>query len=191
MATVTVDRSVDCRGLSCPMPIVRARKAMGELQVGETLVVLATDKGAPTDFKAWAERTEQKFLGVEEQDGVFHIRLKKVAAHTKEKERLFPHELSNEELQHRITKGDKPPIVLDVREPEEYAQGRITGAQFMPIESLEEHIRDLDPNQEYAVICRTGRRSDYACQILAQHGFKNVKNVVPGMADWKGPIEKI
>lgn len=183
-------KTVDCRGLACPMPIVRTRKAMDELPVGESLEVLATDKGAPTDFKAWAERTEQKFLGVEEKDGVYHIRIKKVAADTKEKERLFSHEMTNEELQQRVTEAGRAPIVLDVREPGEYAGGRIPGARHIPVEALEEHITGLDPNEEYAVVCRTGRRSDYACQVLEKHGFTKVKNVVPGMTEWKGPIEK-
>lgn len=189
-ATVTQERTLDCRGMSCPMPIVKARKAIDELAVGEVLEVLATDKGAPADFKAWAERTDQKFLSAEQQDGHIRIRLKKVVADTKEKEHLFPHQLTNEELANRLSAGGKRLTVLDVREPEEYAQGHIPGARHLPIESLEEHVGTLSPEEGYAIVCRSGRRSDYACQILEQKGFKHLRNVVPGMTEWKGPVDK-
>jgi rhodanese-related sulfurtransferase/TusA-related sulfurtransferase len=171
------------------MPILRARKAMDALAVGDVLEVLATDKGAPADFRAWCQQTDQKFLGLEQKDGYFRLLLKKVVSETKEKGRQFPHELSNADLATRLTAGSGP-VLLDVREEAEYRQGHIPGAILVPIEAIEGGVPGLTPETEVAVICRSARRSDYACQILAREGFRNVWNVVPGMSGWTGPVTK-
>ncbi|EXX86445.1 hypothetical protein BG53_06135, partial [Paenibacillus darwinianus] len=72
----------------------------------------------------------------------------------------------------------------------EYAFHRIPGAISIPLGDLENRLNELDPDQEIQVVCRTGTRSDLACQLLSEKGFKHVKNVVPGMSGWTGPIEK-
>jgi len=48
------DKLLDARGLSCPMPLVNARKEMGKLELGQVLKVLATDRGSVADFQGWA-----------------------------------------------------------------------------------------------------------------------------------------
>jgi rhodanese-related sulfurtransferase/TusA-related sulfurtransferase len=171
------------------MPIVRARKAMDTINVGDVLEVLATDKGAPADFRSWCSQTDQKFLGVTQEDGFFRIVVKKVVGETKEKARSYPYELSNDDLAARLASG-KGLLVVDVREEGEYQAGHIPGARLIPIEEIENGIADLDPATEIAVVCRSGRRSDYACQILARLGFARVWNVVPGMTQWTGPVTK-
>lgn len=180
--------TVDARGLACPMPIVRARKAIDTVQVGQVMEVLATDKGAPADFRNWCLQTDQKFLKLVQDDGYFRLFIKKVVPDTKEKERRYPHEMSNAELA-SLVDASSVPIIIDVREEHEYAAGHIPGALLLPIEEIESWLDRFDQAASIAVVCRSGRRSDYACQILAQHGFGNVKNVVPGMSDWTGPIE--
>lgn len=187
--TFKPNATIDARGLSCPLPIVRARKAMDALQVGEVLEVLATDRGAPADFRGWCEQTEHKFLGVVEDEGFFRLYVKKLVPETKEKGPLFPREIRNEELARRLEAGEAP-IVLDVREPEEYEAGHIPGALSVPIESLVDFTDRLDRTAEIAVVCRSGRRSAYACRILEQAGFEKVVNVVPGMSAWSGPVER-
>lgn len=179
--------TVDARGLSCPMPIIRARKGMDTIAVGEVLEVLATDKGAPADFRSWCQQTDQKFLGLVQEDGYFRMRIKKVVSETREKGRVYPHELSNAELAALIEAGE-PPVVLDVREEQEYIAGHIPGAVHVPIEQIEEGVSGLDRSATIAVVCRSARRSDYACQILARNGFTGARNVVPGMSGWKGPV---
>jgi len=180
--------TVDARGLACPMPIVRARKAIDAIRVGEVMEVLATDRGAPADFRNWCLQTDQKFLELTEAEGHFRLLIKKVVADTREKERVFPHELSNAELAALLGSASGP-IIVDVREAHEYAAGHIPGALLLPIEEIESWLGRFDPAAAVAVVCRSGRRSDYACQILAQHGFTNAKNVVPGMSEWTGPVE--
>ncbi len=61
-------KTLDCIGLYCPIPILRAREEMDKLSVGEILEVLADDPAAEDDLKAWAKRTGQKILKIEKTD---------------------------------------------------------------------------------------------------------------------------
>jgi tRNA 2-thiouridine synthesizing protein A len=66
-----VDREIDARGLNCPLPILRTKKALNDMQSGQVLRVLATDPGAVRDFEAFARQTGNRLLQHSEQDGVF------------------------------------------------------------------------------------------------------------------------
>ncbi|WP_040393256.1 sulfurtransferase TusA family protein [Effusibacillus pohliae] len=183
------DKSVDCKGLSCPMPIVRTKKAIEEIEPGQVLEVVATDPGSVSDIKSWAERTGHQFVGTIKEEGVFKHYIRKSDPSELKPEKRYPHVVSNEELLQRLTDN---PVIVDVREPAEYAFGHIPGAISVPFGKLEETIGELKKfaDQEIHVVCRTGTRSDIACQILSEKGFPNVKNVVPGMSEWTGPVEK-
>jgi tRNA 2-thiouridine synthesizing protein A len=65
-----VDRTLDCRGLFCPLPIVRMKRAMAEMGEGEVLEVQATDPGSRRDFEAWCRKTGNTLLAVSEEGGV-------------------------------------------------------------------------------------------------------------------------
>ncbi|MBM7096725.1 MULTISPECIES: sulfurtransferase TusA family protein [Alteribacter] len=71
------DKVLDAKGLACPMPIVRTKKAMGELSSGEILEVQATDKGAKSDLTAWAKAGGHELVDDAEENGVFTFWLKK------------------------------------------------------------------------------------------------------------------
>lgn len=189
MSMYTVDKSIDCKGLSCPMPIVKTKKGIEEIQAGEVLEVVATDPGSVADVKSWADRTGHQFLGTFKEDGAFKHYIRKADPSEVKPENKYPHVVSNEELQKKL--GENP-IVLDVREPMEYAFGHIPGAKLVPFGKLEETIKELNDvtDKEVYVVCRTGQRSDMACQILSGKGFTKVKNVLPGMSQWSGPTEK-
>jgi tRNA 2-thiouridine synthesizing protein A len=60
------DKTLDCVGLYCPMPIVKTAQRMKELKVGEVLEIIADDKGIKKDIPAWARTTGNEFLGMEE-----------------------------------------------------------------------------------------------------------------------------
>lgn len=65
-----ISKEIDTRGLNCPLPILKAKKALGELTSGELLKVVATDAGSVRDFQAFAKQTgnelvEQQNIGVE------------------------------------------------------------------------------------------------------------------------------
>ncbi|NQV46296.1 MAG: sulfurtransferase TusA family protein [Rhodospirillaceae bacterium] len=73
-----VTTTLDVKGKSCPLPILRANRAVKELIPGDVLEVLSTDAGAPLDFVAFCDTTGHKLLGSTETDGVFTIRLEVV-----------------------------------------------------------------------------------------------------------------
>jgi len=64
---------VDARGLSCPMPLLKARKALATAAPGQSIVVLATDRGAESDFRAYCERAGHRLLSLDWQDDVLRV----------------------------------------------------------------------------------------------------------------------
>lgn len=71
------DKTIDCIGLYCPMPIVKTAEAIKSMKPGETLEVLADDKGIKMDMPAWCKATNNEFLGIEEEKGQFKVYVKK------------------------------------------------------------------------------------------------------------------
>ncbi len=69
---------LDCKGLNCPMPVVKTKKAIDSMQSGQILLVEATDKGAKADITAMVKRTGNELLEVEEKDNVFTFFIKKI-----------------------------------------------------------------------------------------------------------------
>jgi tRNA 2-thiouridine synthesizing protein A len=65
------DKDLDVRGLNCPLPILRAKKALADLASGQVLRVLATDPGAVKDFQAFAKQTGNPLLSHTEEEKVF------------------------------------------------------------------------------------------------------------------------
>ncbi|MDD2925159.1 sulfurtransferase TusA family protein [Rhodoferax sp.] len=57
-----IDKEIDTSGLNCPLPILKAKKALSELQSGQTLKVIATDGGSLRDFQAFAKQTGNELL---------------------------------------------------------------------------------------------------------------------------------
>ena len=72
------DRELDARGLNCPLPILRAKKALAELRSGQVLKVLATDPGALRDFQAFSKQTGHELVshGEERKEFTFFMRKK-------------------------------------------------------------------------------------------------------------------
>lgn len=186
--TISVDKVLDCRGLACPMPIVRTKKAMDELQPGQVIEVQATDKGSLADMQGWAKNTGHQYLGTIHDGDVLKHFLRKASAHEAKEETKYPHTISNDELVKKL-QNQEPIVVLDVREPAEYAFLRIPMSISIPMGVLGDRLSELKPEDEIHVICRSGNRSDLACQLLAEKGFTRLKNVIPGMAGWTGPTE--
>jgi rhodanese-related sulfurtransferase len=184
MESIKTDMIVDAKGLACPMPIVRTKKAMNGLEPGKVMEVLATDKGSKADMKAWAQSSGHQYLGTIEEGTVLRHYLRKSTGDEKE-EMKHPHVINNEELEAKINSGENV-VILDVREYAEYAFNHISGAKSIPLGELEDRMAELDKNKEIFVVCRTGNRSDLAAQKLAQNGFNQVVNVIPGMSNWQG-----
>ena len=68
-----IDRELDVRGLNCPLPILRTKKALSEMASGQLLRVQATDPGAIRDFEAFARQTGNALLSSTEQGDVFEF----------------------------------------------------------------------------------------------------------------------
>jgi tRNA 2-thiouridine synthesizing protein A len=66
-STIHADRELDVRGAQCPIPIIRARQEINQLQVGQTLKVIATDPGSVNDFKGWAQTAKNIELVKQEE----------------------------------------------------------------------------------------------------------------------------
>lgn len=175
---------LDAKGLACPMPIVRAKKAMNNLEEGQVLEVQATDKGSKADMKAWAESTGHQYLGTIEEGGVLKHYLRK-SSNDEATEKKHPNVINNEDLEKKIAATENI-VIIDVRESAEYAFNHIPSAISIPLGVLEDRINEFNKQEEIIVVCRTGNRSDLAAQKLSDNGFANVINVVPGMIGWNG-----
>lgn len=81
-------------------------------------------------------------------------------------------------------------VIIDVREPDEFAAGHIPGAVLIPLGSLEQLLSTLDSEQSYLLVCRSGNRSGQAAQIMVEDGFRQVKNLRGGMNAWSGAVER-
>jgi tRNA 2-thiouridine synthesizing protein A len=71
------DVTVDARGLQCPMPVLKVSQAIGGLETGQTLELIATDKGANSDIPAWAKDMGHALKETFEQDGELHFVIEK------------------------------------------------------------------------------------------------------------------
>jgi rhodanese-related sulfurtransferase len=93
-------------------------------------------------------------------------------------------EISVEELSARLDKKD-PLVLVDVRQPDEFAESHIAGARLIPLGELPERVGELDKAAEIVVNCRGGARSARAVQFLMSQGFTNVSNLVGGNDRWQ------
>jgi TusA-related sulfurtransferase len=66
-----IDKEIDTRGLNCPLPILKAKKALAELQSGQVLKVVSTDAGSVRDFQAFAKQTGNELLEQQTRDTDF------------------------------------------------------------------------------------------------------------------------
>lgn len=71
------NKELDARGLNCPLPILRCKKALVDIQPGQVLKIMATDPGSVKDFQAFCKQTGHELLSQEEHDGEYHFWMKK------------------------------------------------------------------------------------------------------------------
>jgi tRNA 2-thiouridine synthesizing protein A len=78
MTATQHDKELDARGMNCPLPILRAKKALGELASGQVLRIVATDPGSMKDFEAFSKQTGNQLLSsaAGEKEFTFYIRKK-------------------------------------------------------------------------------------------------------------------
>ncbi len=77
MTLVAPDKTLDCLGLFCPMPILKVREALRSMSPGETLEMLSDDPASDADMRAWAARSRQDLIAVERDGAVFRFLVRK------------------------------------------------------------------------------------------------------------------
>lgn len=96
-------------------------------------------------------------------------------------------EITSIELENQLKIG-KEVNIIDVREVDEVAAGKIPEAIHIPLGLIEFRLHELDKSKEYIMVCRSGARSGRATDFLQTHGY-NVKNMIGGMLSWEGSVE--
>ncbi|MFT9816907.1 rhodanese-like domain-containing protein [Lysinibacillus sp. NPDC056185] len=96
-------------------------------------------------------------------------------------------EISAKEVQQALEQGQAINLI-DVREVDEVEAGHIPGIIHIPLGLLEFRLHELNKNEPYVMVCRSGGRSGSATQFLESQGF-NVSNMVGGMLAWDGEVK--
>ncbi len=96
--------------------------------------------------------------------------------------------ITTDELATKLKSGK--PVIIDVREPFEFATGRVPGAVNIPLGQLSERAGKLDPAAETFLICAAGHRSARAAGLLGKLGFGEAYSVKGGMKMWRGKVKR-
>lgn len=90
-----------------------------------------------------------------------------------------------EELKKMLSEGAKP-LLLDVREPEEFAAGHLPGALNIPVKQLPRRVKELPGEKKQPIVayCASGIRSAYATMFLRVYGYEDVRSLVHGIREW-------
>ena len=74
--TINADKELDCRGLSCPLPVLKTKNAINALSAGQVIRVITTDAGSQSDMPAWSKRTGNPIIKTEviDKDFVYYIK---------------------------------------------------------------------------------------------------------------------
>jgi adenylyltransferase/sulfurtransferase len=99
-------------------------------------------------------------------------------------------EVSAEDVKGMLDRGE-PLVLIDVRQPEEYAIARIHGARFIPLGDLPMHLRQLESCGDEPIVtyCHKGARSLQAAAFLRQQGFTNARSMAGGIEAWSLRID--
>ncbi len=100
--------------------------------------------------------------------------------------------LTQEQWKDALEKDDNSQI-LDVRTEEEFVAGFIPGAINIDIykgQGFLDEVNDLDKSKNYYIYCRSGARSGQACALMQQQGFEDTNNLMGGILEWDGEINK-
>ena len=98
--------------------------------------------------------------------------------------------IDGKELETMMSDG-RPIVIVDVREPYEFAAGHIKGAINIPYDASKPRIlKELSPDNRIVFVCHGGPMGDELSDILLKNGYKDVSNLKGGMRKWKGEVVK-
>lgn len=101
--------------------------------------------------------------------------------------------MTQEQLVEHLAKHPQHLFVLDVRTPEEYAEGHVPGAVNVPHDQLASRLAEVPKDKDVVVYCRSGRRSALATDVLAANGYQRVSHLEGDIQAWLArgrPVEK-
>lgn len=93
------------------------------------------------------------------------------------------------QLETMMTDG-RPLIIVDVRSTSEFAAGHLPGSVNIPLDELPAHLDELDASVRVVVVCGSGSRSVRGAKLLLDAGYRDVYNLIGGLATWNGELEK-
>ncbi|KGA97363.1 sulfurtransferase [Alkalihalobacillus alcalophilus ATCC 27647 = CGMCC 1.3604] len=99
-------------------------------------------------------------------------------------------QIKEDELKELLGESNKERVFIDVREVEEYDEFHIPGVPLIPMNTIPNHVQDLDKDKEYVLICRSGGRSQNVALYLKEQGFEKVANFNGGMLSWTGETKE-
>lgn len=102
-------------------------------------------------------------------------------------EGLLMKTITAKEVQEQLDEG-KTLHLIDVREDDEVAEGKIPGIQHIRLGEVATRLDELDKDKAYIIVCRSGGRSGTACEFLEEQGY-DVANMTGGMIVWEGEVE--
>lgn len=100
-------------------------------------------------------------------------------------------QLSPNQVLELIEQPQTKPVLIDVREPFEFEICAIEGSRNIPLSQINTVAEELDPEQEYVLICHHGMRSQRAGMIMGAQGFEKLINLVGGIDAWACNIDSI
>lgn len=102
-------------------------------------------------------------------------------------------EISPDEVEAQLSRGPEPPMIVDVREPDEWVAGHIAGALHIPLNEIPRRVAEIPADRDVVVVCHLGGRSAMATAFLRRQGYTRAVNLRGGMDAWEGrhlPIER-
>jgi len=163
-------------------------------------VILSARVRAATEKAKDAERTAARRADAARQDLQQEIdTLRRLLAKVAAGEQVTPEMIADGQLWRDVAApeaeamlaSDAPPIVLDVRTPDETRGGVIKGAKLIPMDEIPDRTRELPADgQPVLVYCAAGGRSAAVCDMLAREGFDGLMNLTGGFGEWTGAREQ-
>lgn len=98
-------------------------------------------------------------------------------------------QITAQQLNAQIQSSDNPPILLDVREPHEFAHCQIKGSINIPMNSVPARLNELDRDAEIITICHHGMRSGAVAEFLVSRGFTHIINLQGGIDAWSTQVD--
>lgn len=98
-------------------------------------------------------------------------------------------DISAEQLKSMID-SNKNMVIVDVREKDEYDQGHIQGALFLPLSEIQQRFKELPTDKTLVLVCASGARSSSAATFLVQNNYKDLYNLQGGLAAWPYELVK-